>query len=454
MNYIDLVEELYNVYLDSPNVLRDSRDTHMMKDEPFIFFAGKGPECDSHIYLNDVFESNCSIAVIDNPNLVDVEYADGEIRYGQYERYFLVPDSYEMLIDLAMHHRKMMLSWNVVPKVIGITGTSGKTTTKELVNAVLSAKYNTIMTYSNDNQEGAAQTFLSIHQGCEFAIVELGSNHPKDIQWLCEVTQPDYCILTNVGKAHLLALGSAEGVKQSKQCMYDYVKENGKNVFISNNEKLQEMLGSYKGAIEYRKSEVVSCNRYLSLKYGDTVIETNLVGSYNKDNVDCAVTVGTFFVIGIEKIKKALEEYRPINLRSQLVEIYGQNFVLDTYNANPTATRLSIESFSTSFEGKKNLIVGDMFELGDKSIEEHISMLRYLNTIRDRFDRIAIVGEDYLDACVRMVRIGENCNMEFYRDVNEFTTKDHLSTFIGTTLIKGSHGVHFDRLIDKSYYRT
>ncbi len=396
-----------------------------------IFFALKGDNFNGNRYAKEALEKGAAYAVID----------EGE--YAISDKHILVNDVLKTLQDLATYHRNYSSA-----KVIGLTGSNGKTTTKELIHAVLSKKYRTIATQGNlNNHIGVPLTLLSIQEDTEIAIVEMGANHQKEIALLSEIAQPDFGYITNFGKAHLEGFGGVEGVIIGKSELYDYLRTNHKSVFLNADDPIQlQKMGSYiqkygfsKDKQAYYKIEFLGANPFVRLKVEDIVINSQLIGGYNYTNCAIAICMGKYFNVNLPTIKMAIEAYIPQNNRSQIIEKRESIIVLDAYNANPTSMKAALESFEGMDENPKIVLLGDMFELGEVANKEHQKIVDM------------VLEMDLEDAYF----IGEN----FYAaqtPFKKFTSVDEIVGFLKskplpknkTFLIKGSRGMALERLLD------
>lgn len=378
--------QLYKYFLECGKVTTDTRDC----PEGSMFIALKGASFNGNTFASQAIANGCRYAVVD-----EAEYAnDAE------GRILLVDDCLKALQDLAAWHRRVLGT-----RMIGITGTNGKTTTKELIAAVLKEKYNVLYTQGNlNNHIGVPLTLLKLTPEHEMAVVEMGANHPGEIKTLVNIACPDYGIITNVGKAHLEGFGSFEGVIRTKGELYDYLRENGGKIFIQNeNPYLNSIAGGLEciryGAEEgvYVSGKVLSCSPFLSFSWKSEdkahEVQTHLIGSYNVDNALAAVAIGRYFGVADDAICHALSSYEPRNNRSQLVEAGGNRFVIDAYNANPTSMAAALENFRMINAGHKMVILGDMKELGEASLEEHQKVVDML--ARCAFDRVILVGPEF-----------------------------------------------------------
>ena len=377
--------QLYKYFLECGKVTTDTRDC----PEGSMFIALKGASFNGNTFASQAIANGCRYAVVD-----EAEYAgDAE------GRILLVDDCLKALQDLAAWHRRALGT-----RMIGITGTNGKTTTKELIAAVLKEKYNVLYTKGNlNNHIGVPLTLLKLTPEHEMAVVEMGANHPGEIKTLVNIACPDYGIITNVGKAHLEGFGSFEGVIRTKGELYDYLRDNGGKIFIQNE---NPYLNSIAGGLEcirygaedglYVSGKVLSCSPFLTFGWKSEgkayEVQTHLIGSYNVDNALAAVAIGRYFEVEDDAICHALSSYEPRNNRSQLVEA-GNRFVIDAYNANPTSMAAALENFRMIDAGHKMVILGDMKELGEASLEEHQKVVDMLTGCG--FDRVILVGQEF-----------------------------------------------------------
>lgn len=421
------IERLYEIYQECGALTTDSRDCPAGS----IFFALKGESFDGNKFAEMAIEKGCAYAVIDNPE------------YAKDDRFIVVDDCLKTLKLLARHHRRQ---FNI--PVIGITGTNGKTTTKELTAAVLSEKYNVLYTQGNFNNDiGVPKTLLRLNKDHEIAIIEMGASHPGDIKTLVETAEPDYGIITNVGRAHLQGFGSFEGVVQTKGELYDYLRTKPDSlIFLHNeNEHLAEIAkglnivryGTDEAAALSVSGKVVACNPKLeiALKTAESQdiysVKTNIVGTYNLMNMLAAAAIGKHFGVDNEQICHALSNYVPSNNRSQLTVTESNSLVVDAYNANPTSMMAALRNFREMQVEHKMVILGDMKELGEVSAEEHQRCADYLKNCS--FDTVWLVGEEFGKT---------DC------DFRKFNSADEVKTAINEDkpkgyyiLIKGSNSI-------------
>ena len=417
---------IYEHFCKSYKVSTDSRQI----EPASVFFALKGERFDGNDFALEVAEKGvASLVVADRPSLPD------------HPRIVKVKDSLQALQGLALFHRLQMRNL----KVLSITGTNGKTTTKELVSAVLSRKYKTIYTQGNyNNHIGVPLTLLRITPETEFAVVEMGANHPGEIKTLANIACPDYGIITNIGKAHLEGFGSFEGVIKTKNELYEHLKAEGKTAFVNSDNALLMDLAKDLNHHTYgtEKADCVvkpeTCDPYLSVTWTGRLIQTHLVGSYNFENVAAAIAVGSYFGVDDNNIKDAIESYHPTNSRSQVIE--GRNhIIMDAYNANPTSMNASVRNFRNISGDNALLILGDMRELGEASEQEHKAILELLKTLE--FHQAFLVG-----SCFSQY----NDNPEYHT----FPTVDDLVAYLEkhpierqTILVKGSNSIHLEKVL-------
>ena len=371
-------EELYELYRACPQVTTDSRTCPAGS----LFFALHGERFDGNDYAASALEKGCAYAVVDRPELADTD-----------ERMIVVDDTLRALQQLARQHRRQL----GLP-VLAITGTNGKTTTKELVAAVLGSAFHVLYTQGNlNNAIGVPLTLLRLRREHEIAVVEMGASHPGDIKELVDIAEPDYGLITNVGRAHLQGFRSLAGVARTKGELYDYLRQRGGMAFVNDcDNRLAKMSGGLRRRLYGKTTGVmVSCDPLLRVRIGEREVQTQLVGAYNLPNVLAAAAVGQHFGVPLEAICEALESYAPTNNRSQLMQTPTNCLTVDAYNANPTSMAAAIESFSRMAAGHKLCILGDMKELGRSSQAEH---RRLCHMLRDMRLEAWLVGEEFLKA--------------------------------------------------------
>lgn len=422
------IDELYTLFLQHPQVTTDSRDCPAGS----LFFALKGESFDGNAYAKQALDSGCSYAVVDNPDVVDP--ID--------KRFLLVDDVLTTLQQLANYHRRQL---NI--PIIGVTGTNGKTTTKELISIVLSKKYNVLYTQGNfNNHIGVPKTLLRLNRQHEIAVIEMGANHPGEIKTLVNIVEPNYGIITNVGKAHLLGFGSFEGVIKTKGELYDFLREHDGTVFI--NENNPHLMGIADGLqlVSYGSNgELIDCSPYLHLRVKGMDVQTNLIGAYNLDNALAAACIGQFFEVADEDICAALSEYTPTNNRSQLVKTGKNTLIVDAYNANPTSMKAALDNFHRMNMPNKMIIIGDMRELGDASHEEHVKILQLV--YKYSFPLVWLVGKELRGATTDIPDYSSS--FIFFADVEEVKMAlEKIGIKDRTILIKGSNSLKLYTLTD------
>ncbi|MEO6732646.1 MAG: UDP-N-acetylmuramoyl-tripeptide--D-alanyl-D-alanine ligase [Ferruginibacter sp.] len=378
------IQELYLIFLQHPSIQTDTR-----KLKPGdLFFALKGPNFNGNQFAKQALDAGAAYAIIDE----QLSFTDS--------RLISTTDSLQLLQDLAKYHRAQFK----IP-FIAITGSNGKTTTKELVNEVLAGAYKTYTTQGNlNNHIGVPLTILSVKEDAEIAVIEMGANHQKEIEGYCQYTKPTHGIITNCGKAHLEGFGGIEGVKKGKGELFDYLRSNGGTAFIMNDyDYLKEMskgIASIKtyGTVDAGITGVANkTSEFLEVEMtGGTAIKkikTHLAGDYNLSNVLVAVAVGKYFNVPEETIKNTLENYIPSNSRSQLIVKGSNKIILDAYNANPTSMKAAIENFSNMEGTDKVLLLGGMMELGEESIAEHAGIVSLID--QNKWNAVVLVGGDF-----------------------------------------------------------
>ena len=423
------MQTLYSHFLTSTGICTDTRKI----EKGNLFFALKGPNFNGNQYAEMALKKGAAFAIVD------------EQIYAKDERYILVEDALTTLQKLANYHRKQL---NI--PVIGIAGSNGKTTTKELMYAVLSQKYKTFATKGNlNNHIGVPLTLLSIDKTIEMAILELGANHVGELELLCQIAEPNYGIITNNGLDHLEGYGSFEGVVQGNSELYYWLLKNNGTPFVnSTDEVLVRMASRFKSTITYGNendffnAKIFTNEFFIQLKTDeDIAIQTQLIGEYNLDNINAALCIGKFFEVDSKDAAKAIEEYLPANNRSQLLQKGTNSIVLDCYNANPSSMQKSVESFSKLKASNKILMLGDMFELGDYSASEHQKMVEFCENLG--FETVYFCGEAF-----------SNCKLKI-TTYQLFPNRTELETHLSihkpentSILIKGSRGMTMEKLVD------
>ncbi len=420
---------LYKIFTQHPSI---ETDTRKLKSGD-IFFALKGPNFNGNLFAAKAIELGAAYVVID------------ESQYEIPGKTILVENVLKCLQQLAAHHRQQF----TIP-FLAITGSNGKTTTKELTHAVLSKKFRTYTTEGNlNNHIGVPLTILKIPLNAEMAVIEMGANHPKEIESYCEIVQPTHGLITNCGKAHLEGFGSEEGVKKAKGELFTFLKQNNGCAFLmSDYDYLQKMSEGINTKINYgtKNASIEGIadinNFFLSVKINRGInpctITTKLIGTYNLPNVLAAITIGNHFGVADEKIISAIENYTPTNSRSQLLEKGSNKFIMDAYNANPSSMQSAIENFAEMKEENKVLLLGEMAEVGEDSIGEHQSILKLIE--KTAWKDVILVGEKFSN---------QNFHFNYFKTVqlaNEWLQqKKHEHTVF---LVKGSRSVQMEKIIE------
>ena len=423
------ITELYHIFQKYPVVSTDSRNI----PASCIFFALKGETFDGNRYAADALDKGAAYAVVDNPEIaVDT-------------RFILVDDVLSALQKLAQHHRRQM---NI--PVLAITGTNGKTTTKELVSAVLQQKYHVTCTQGNlNNHIGVPLTLLKLNAQTEIAVIEMGANHPGEISTLCHIVEPNYGLVTNIGKAHLEGFGSFEKVIKTKSELYDFLRECGGKTFVNaGNELLMKQSAgleqlTYGGDDSSQlKGQAEEGSWFLTVRTlfpkGWLYLSSKLVGDYNSDNILAAARVGLHFGVEPIAIQKAIAGYKPGNNRSQFIEKGDNKVIMDAYNANPTSMHAALNNFEKINHACKVLILGDMLELGEYSYEEHQKIADKISN--GKFEKIFLIGQQFERTSCNAIKLPSI----------EFLTKwlESHPLHDSLILIKGSHSIGLEKIIE------
>jgi UDP-N-acetylmuramoyl-tripeptide--D-alanyl-D-alanine ligase len=424
------IPELYNIYKRYPSIQTDTRK--LKKGD--LFFALKGPSFNGNHFARQALETGAAYAIVDE----DTGFIN--------KNFIFVNDVLETLQQLAKHHRQQFS----IP-FIAITGSNGKTTTKELVHEVLSTVYKTYTTEGNlNNHIGIPLTILKIKEDAQIAVVEMGANHQKEIESYCSYTLPTHGLITNCGKAHLEGFGGIEGVRKGKGELFDFLRINNRVAFIMQDyDYLQEMSRGIKQVITYGTDKTASLcgsvaesSSLLSVNITKgasiSVINTQLVGEYNLPNVLAAVAVGKHFNVPDENIKNALEQYIPSNSRSQLITRGSNKIILDAYNANPTSMKAAIENFAKMEGVNKVLMLGGMMELGNESLKEHEGIISVIK--KYKWAEVILVGGDYKKVEHPYI------NMNDSTEAKEWFMNKRLQNM--QVLIKGSRSMKMERVLE------
>lgn len=425
------VENLYRQYIKGHRITTDSRN--ISKGD--VFIALRGENFNGNTFALQAIEAGATVAIVDDESLRN------------HSKCIVVPDTLHFLQQVASYHRHQL---NI--PILGITGTNGKTTTKELCQAVLSVKYRTFATQGNfNNHIGLPLTLLSMDETTQFGIVEMGANHPGEIKTLCDIADPDYGIITNIGQAHLEGFGSYENIISTKKQLYDHIRNKKGKLFVNADDTLLMELSegiernTYGGNGSFLKGEIKQSIPFLvyalkTLK-GDLYVRTHLIGGYNFDNAMAASCVGTHCGISPLDIQKAIEAYSPSNLRSQLIKTTHNTILLDAYNANPSSMKAALTNFREFRADHKILILGEMLELGSNSAKAHQEIFNM--TQNADFSQIILVGDNF-------AHYGNNINF-----IRHFKHTDDLIVWLKTQkilsaciLIKGSRGNKLERIVE------
>lgn len=423
------IKYIHSLFLKCQSVSIDTRKIEANS----LFVAIKGERFDANTFAKEALQKGASYVVIDNNDF----FID--------DRTILVKDSLVALQELAKFHRDYLK----LP-IIALTGSNGKTTTKELINVVLSRKYKTKATVGNlNNHIGVPLTLLSFNSETEIGIVEMGANHKKEIEFLCELAKPDYGYITNFGKAHLEGFGGVEGVIEGKSEMYQYLSANDKLAFINLEDPIQvekaKKLKNYSFGINKENAAVnisgIKANPFVEVAYGDWIIQSHLIGLYNANNINAALAIGKYFEVADGEIKTALESYVPENNRSQLLMKGTNEIILDAYNANPSSMAVAIANFLQLEKPNKIMVLGDMFELGEESLSEHKSLIDSLLT-EDSVNCFFVGLAFYTNKT-------EKEHFSFYETFDAFADAiKAIKVENSCILIKGSRGMALERTLD------
>lgn len=425
-------KSLHQLYLKSNSVCTDTRKVTLND----MYFALKGSNYNGNDFANNAIELGAKYVVIDQD--IKQDYSN--------TKYIRVENVLKTLQALAKYHRNYLK----IP-IIALTGSNGKTTTKELINAVLSQTYKTKATIGNlNNHIGVPLTLLSMNSTTEIGIVEMGANHQKEIDFLCEIAQPDFGYITNFGKAHLEGFGGVEGVIKGKSELYRFLRANTKTVFVNSNDHKQVELSN--NINKYKFGTSTTCdsqinlidnnNELLTVKYEEINISTHLTGVYNFNNISAAICIGQYFKVPVVEIKKGLENYIPANNRSQIIKTGTTKIILDAYNANPSSMQVAIENLNKLPGEQKIAFLGDMFELGNEAKKEHQYIADF--TLKQNLNEVYLIGENF-----------NQINNTTSKQISLFKTfedlkKDFQNIDISnaTVLIKGSRGMALERILE------
>lgn len=421
------IKNIYSKFLECTSVSTDTRKI----EQNSLFVALKGENFDANTFAKEALNKGAKYVIIDNKDFF-IE-----------ERTILVDDSLKTLQELANFHRKQL---NI--SIIGLTGSNGKTTTKELINAVLSEKYKTIATIGNlNNHIGVPLTLLRLTNETEIGIIEMGANHQNEIDFLCSIAEPDFGYITNFGKAHLEGFGGIEGVIKGKSEMYIYLNKNKKTAFVNLDDKIQNEksldLNRFTFSQKEKNSNVfisfVDANPMVKIEFNAMKIQSNLIGMYNSNNINAAITIGKYFKVENIAIKKAIENYIPENNRSQMIQKKGNNIIMDAYNANPSSMTVALENFFQLTETPKIAILGDMFELGKESHKEHQKIVELVSN--NPKIEVFFIGKHFYQVKKEINHI------HFFESFEDFSNSFQ-PVSNNLILIKGSRGMALERSLE------
>ena len=424
---MDRTEQLFDIFKRSKGVTIDTRTISGGE----IFFALKGENSDGNIFSASALEKGALCAVVDDQ------------KYAVNENYFLVEDGLIALQQLAKKYRSTFDF-----PVLALTGSNGKTTTKELIRSVLAQKFNVQATKGNlNNHIGVPLTILSIASDCNFAIIEMGANHQKEIESYCQYADPAFGLITNIGKAHLEGFGGEEGVLKGKSELFQYVMQRGGPVFYSSGQnKLQSVVDNYVNAFTYGfwendfvSGKIISGRTFATVSVEGVMMESNLVGDYNADNILAAVCVGKYFHLSLQEIATGIAQYFPDNNRSELRTINGNHFILDAYNANPSSMKVAIENLQKQTAVFKIAILGDMLELGEYAHREHGAVLEQARSAG--FQLLVTVGPEF-----GKFKYPEVIHFENSTDAQSWWKSQSYKD--ATILLKGSRGIKLEKIIN------
>ena len=413
------IKEIYDLFKQHPTICTDTREII----QGSIFISLKGENFNGNKYALKAIQEGCSYAIID------------EKKYDINQNTILVHNALKTLQDLATHHRNQL---NI--PLIGITGTNGKTTSKELIKAILNSELNCYATEGNlNNHIGVPLSVLKINKQHEIAIIEMGANHQKEIEFLCNIAQPTYGVITNIGSAHLEGFGSMQGIIDAKKELYEFINYSKGHLFVNADDELLLSLSNGIMQTTYGESGdvtglITDITPLISIKYNNKIIKSHLIGEFQLSNILLAICIGNYFNISNQNINKSIENYIPTNNRSQLVKTKKNTLILDAYNANPSSMKAMLSSFSNQEYKNKLCILGDMLELGEESNKEHLDIIKLINQLELE--------------CIFVGKIFHSLTK------NSFKNKQGLEKHIQennihkkTILLKGSRGIGLEQLI-------
>lgn len=423
------IEALHHLFLKAKSVSTDTRTL----DKGTLFFALKGENFNGNTFAKKALDLGASYCIID------------EVQQPDNEHFILVEDVLQTLQKLANYHRNYL---NI--PIVALTGSNGKTTTKELIYSVLKQRYKTQATFGNlNNHIGVPLTLLRMDESTEIGIVEMGANHIGEIAQLCKIANPDFGYITNFGKAHLEGFGSEEGVVKGKSELYDYLKQKKGTIFLNADDKKQvKQVGDYQNRITFSEREssdytiaLLKESPFLSIEINKILMHTQLLGRYNFTNIAVAIAVGLHFDVDLKSIKKGIESYAPKNNRSQIIKQNSNTIILDSYNANPTSVEAALQNLKMMEGNQKIVILGDMFELGKQSYAEHQTIINLAQKLD--FSQLYLVGNHFFE---HHQNYSDVLFFKALQDIQQYLENHPIKEAI--VLIKGSRGMALERLLD------
>ncbi len=414
------IKDIYDIFKQYPTICTDTR----LATKDSIFISLKGEKFNGNEFALKSIEDGCAYAIVD------------EEEYDVNKHTIFVHDALKTLQDLATYHRKQL---NI--PLIAITGTNGKTTSKELINAVLNSELSCIATKGNlNNHIGVPLSVLKINKQHEIAVIEMGANHQKEIEFLCNIAQPNYGVITNIGSAHLEGFGSLQAIIDTKNELYEFIKYSKGQLFVNSDDEL--LLNLSDGILKKTYGEsgditasITDITPLISIKYNNEIINSHLIGEFQISNILLAICIGDYFNVSSINIKRSIENYIPKNNRSQIVKTNKNTLILDAYNANPSSMRAMLNSFANQQYKNKLCILGDMLELGEESIKEHIHIIKLTNELK-------------LD-CIFVGEIFNSLNENGFKTRVELAEKiNSKKIYDKTILLKGSRGIELEKLIE------
>jgi len=422
------INELHALFLECSSASTDTRKI----TKNTMFFALKGDNFNGNLYAKQAIQEGAKYAIIDDES------------YFNSSQTILVKDVLTTLQQLASFHRSYLKT-----PIIALTGSNGKTTTKELINATLSKKYHTVATKGNlNNHIGVPLTLLLMDKLTEIGIVEMGANHQKEIEFLCSLAKPDYGLITNFGKAHLEGFGGVEGVIKGKSELYDFLIKNNKTIFVNANDPIQVEKTKQVNIFTFGKEanvnvqiDFIEAQPNVKVRYNNLIINSHLIGEYNFTNIAAAIAIANYFKVDDNSIKEAIETYIPSNNRSQVIQTAAHKIIMDAYNANPTSMWAALLNFEKLNDKIKVAILGDMFELGREAEKEHQNIVDLASTML--LDKIILIGKNFYNTKIVSPKV------QVFESFDDFKNNfNHSQIEFATILIKGSRGMALERVLE------